>query len=160
MSFGGARESRLLVYVTALIALMLTVLPLPQALSILWPYFLVLVVLYWSTMAPRAGGIFIGFLAGLCLDVLHGTQLGEHALALSFLTYVAIRFHLLTRAKPIFEQCLFVLAAMFVYEGLLWAIDGWTGQTVNSWTRWPPVLTSTLVWPLIVGLLGRLHSPR
>jgi rod shape-determining protein MreD len=160
MSLAGGRDSTLLVYITALVALMLTVLPLPQILLIVWPHVLVLVVLYWSTMAPRGGGMLIGFLGGLCLDVLQGTQMGQHALALSFLTYLAIRFHLLTRAKPIFEQSLFVLAALIAYEVLLWAIDGFAGHHAGSWTRWLPVLTSTLAWPLVVGLLGRLHSPR
>ncbi|HXS31447.1 MAG TPA: rod shape-determining protein MreD, partial [Steroidobacteraceae bacterium] len=63
------RESALLVWITALIALMITVMPLPKILSVLWPNMLVLVVLYWSTMMPGAGGILIGFLGGLCLDV-------------------------------------------------------------------------------------------
>jgi rod shape-determining protein MreD len=161
MSFGPARESALLVYVTAIIALMLSVLPLPQLLSIVWPQLLVLVIIYWSTMTPRAGGILVAFLAGLCLDVFHGTQLGQHSLALSLVAYLAIRLHLLTRAKPIFEQAVFVLIAMLVYELLLWAIDGWSGgKGTSDWTRWIPTVTSALTWPLIVGLLGRLHSPR
>ena len=156
----GSRDSAPLVYVTAGLALMLGVLPLPQWLSVLWPHFLVLVVLYWSTMTPRAGGILVAFLAGICLDVFNGSQLGQHALALSFLAYLAIRLHLLTRAKPIFEQSLFVLLALFVYEGVLWAVDGWSGQRINTWTRWVAVVTSAMCWPLIVGLLGRLHRPR
>jgi rod shape-determining protein MreD len=154
------RESPLLVYITVLIALMLTVLPLPQILSIIWPNLLVLVVLYWSTLTPRAGGMLVGFLAGLTLDVLNGSQLGQHAFALSLVTYLALRLHLLTRAKPIFEQALFVLIALFVYEGALWAIDGFSSHSTGTWTRWVHVLTGAAIWPLIVGLLGRLHSPR
>jgi rod shape-determining protein MreD len=160
MILSSPRDSRLAAYVTAVIAMMLGILPLPQWLSLVWPHFLVLVVLYWSTMAPRAGGILLAFLAGICLDVFTGSQLGQHSLALSFLAYLAIRMHLLTRAKPIFEQSVFVLVALFIYEGVLWAVDGWSGQRVSSWTRWVPVLTSAMVWPLVVGLLGRLHQPR
>lgn len=160
MSFGNPRESSLLVYITALIALMLTVLPLPQLLSIFWPQFLVLTILYWSTMTPRAGGILVAFLGGLALDVMMGTQLGQHSLALSLLGYLAIRAHLLTRAKPIFEQSLFVFGALLIYEGVLWAIDGWSGRDASSWTRWLHVVTGSMIWPVIVGLLGRLHAPR
>ena len=154
------RESPVLVYITVLIALMLSVLPLPQLLSIVWPNLLVLVVLYWSTLTPRAGGMLVGFLAGLTLDVLNGSQLGQHAFALSLVTYLALRLHLLTRAKPIFEQALFVLIALFVYEGALWAIDGFSSHSTGTWTRWVHVATGAAIWPLIVGLLGRLHSPR
>ena len=78
----------------------------------------------------------------------------------ALVTYLAIRAHLLTRAKPIFEQSLFVVVALLVYEGVLWAIDGFSGRDTGSWTRWMHVVTGALVWPLIVGLLGRLHSPR
>ncbi len=125
--FAG-RESPLLIYITALIALVLTLLPLPQLVSIVWPNLLVLVVLYWSTMAPQAGGMLLGFLAGLALDVLGGSQLGQHAFAMALLTYLALRLHLLTRAKPLFEQSIFVVIAIVVYEATLWAIDGFSSR--------------------------------
>lgn len=157
---GAPHESALLTWITALIGLMLTVMPLPQFLSVLWPNMLVLAILYWSTMTPRAGGILIGFLGGLCLDVLTGSQLGQHALALSLLCYLAIRLHLLVRAKPLFEQALFVLAALVLYEAVLWAIDGFSAQGTGDWTRWVHVITGAAIWPLMAGLLGRLHTPR
>jgi rod shape-determining protein MreD len=160
MIITGSRESRLLVYVTALIALMLTLMPLPRALGAVWPNLLVLVILYWSLMMPRAGGILIGFLGGLAIDVFVGSQLGQHALALSLLCFLGIRFHLLIRAKPLFEQALFVLAALLLYEAVLWAIDGFSNQSTGSWTRWLHTLTGAVLWPLVAGLLGRLHSPR
>jgi rod shape-determining protein MreD len=156
----GTRESALLVYVTALLALTVSLLPLPRLLSVFWPNVLVLVVLYWSTMTPRAGGILVGFLAGLTLDLLNGSQLGQHAFAMCLVTYLALRLHLLTRAKPIFEQALFVAIALFVYEAALWAIDGFSGHHTGTWTRWLHIATGAAVWPLITGLLGRLHSPR
>lgn len=160
MTLAAPRESRLLVYVTVLAALLLTLLPLPKYAAILRPPLVVVVILYWSTMTPRAGGILIGFLAGMVIDLLQGTQLGEHALALSFVTYLAVRLHLLTRAKPIFEQSLFALIALLLYETLLWAIDGWSGHALNDWMRWLPSLTGAAIWPLVVGLLGRTHTAR
>jgi rod shape-determining protein MreD len=156
----GTREPILLVYVTALLALTVSLLPLPQLVSIVWPNLLVLVVLYWSTMTPRAGGMLVGFLTGLTIDLLNGSQLGQHAFAMCLVTYLAIRLHLLTRAKPIFEQALFVAIALLVYEAALWAIDGFSGHHTGSWRRWVHIATGAAVWPLITGLLGRLHSPR
>jgi rod shape-determining protein MreD len=159
MNLGG-RESRLMILTTVIIAMVLSVLPLPPWLVIVRPAFLVLVVLYWSSMAPHAFGIFLGWLSGLAIDVFQGAQLGEHALALAFITYLAVRFHLLVRAKPIFEQSLFVLLALLVYETLLWWIDGWSGHALNSPTRWVHAITGAMIWPLVVGVLGRTHSPR
>ena len=65
---------------TALLALILTVLPLPATLALVRPMFLVLTVLYWSIASPRAGGIALGFFSGLMLDVFQSPVLGEHAL--------------------------------------------------------------------------------
>ena len=154
------RESPLLVWITVLIALVLTLLPLPQWLAILWPNVVLLAVLYWSTMAPATGGMLVGFVAGLALDVIDGSQLGQHAFAFSLLTYLAIKLHLLTRAKPIFEQTIFALLALLIYEATLWAIDGFSNRSTGTWLRWMHVPVGAILWPLIVGLLGRLHAPR
>lgn len=153
-------ESFLLLALTALIGIVASVIPLPYWLAVLRPAFVVLVVLYWSTMAPQAGGIALGFCCGLILDVLNGAPLGEHALALALVSYLAIKLHLLVRAKPIFEQSLFVFAALMVYETMLWLIDGWSGHPLSTPLRWLHTLTGGLLWPVVVGFLGRFHSPR
>lgn len=154
------RRPRLLVIITALIGLVLSLVPLPHWAAVARPAFLVLVVLYWSTMMPRAGGMTLGFGSGLALDAFQGSVLGEHALAVSFVTYLAIRLNLLVRAKPIFEQSLFVFAALMAYETLLWVIDGWTGYALSSPLRWLQAITGGLVWPIVVGLLGRFNLAR
>jgi rod shape-determining protein MreD len=158
--FDRGRESPVLAWVTMLIALVLTLLPLPQSLAILWPNLVLLTVFYWSTMAPTAGGVLIGFAAGLALDVLGGAQLGQHAFAFTLLTYLALKLHLLTRAKPIFEQAIFVLLALLIYEATLWAIDGFSSRSTGSWLRWLHVPVGAILWPIVTGLLGRLHAPR
>ena len=109
-----------------------------------------LVVLYWSTMVPRAGGMLLGFASGLALDVF-GLGAGRACPGAAFVTYLAIRLHLLVRAKPLFEQSLFVFAALMVYEFLLWVIDGWSGHPLSTPTRWVHTLTGGLIWPLVVG---------
>ena len=154
----SSAHPRLMILGTALAGLVLTLLPLPHWLAVAWPTFLVLVVLYWSTMMPRAGGMTLGFAAGLALDAFQGSVLGEHALAL--VTYLAIRLHLLVRAKPLFEQSLFVFAALMAYEFLLWVIDGWSGHALSTPLRWLPTVTGGLLWPLVAGILGRFHQAR
>jgi rod shape-determining protein MreD len=155
-----SRESLPAILLTSAVALVLSILPLPGWLPVIRPAFLVLAVLYWSTMAPFVAGLTLGFAGGLALDVFQGSLLGEHALALALVTYLATRFHLMMRAKPIFEQSLYVLLALIGYESLLWVIDGWTGRSLSSPLRWIHTLTGALIWPLVVGVLGRFHSSR
>jgi len=151
---------RLIVLTTTIIAMVFTVIPLPTWLAIVRPAFLVLTVLYWSIMVPRAGGLLLGYGSGLALDVFQGSLLGEHGLALAFVTYLAIRLHLLMRAKPLFEQSLFVFAALMVYEFVLWVIDGWSGHPLSTPARWVHAATGSLIWPLVVGILGRFRTSR
>ena len=154
------RSSFALVALTALVGLILTLVPLPHWVALARPAFLVLVVLYWSTMAPFSAGIGLGFVSGLALDVFEGSLLGEHALALAFVTYLAVRLHLLMRAKPLFEQSIFVFAGLVVYEFLLWVIDGWSGHPTTGPARWVHTVSGGLMWPVIVGFLGRFHTPQ
>lgn len=156
-----ASEPRLLVIVTALVALVLQVIPLPYWLAMARPALLVLVVLYWSVAAPRAGGIAIGFIAGLALDVFSGSVLGQHALAVALVSYLAIRFHLQIRNHSIFQQALFAFAALSLYEFVVWAIDGWSGQPIAGHRRWLHPLAGALCWPLVViALDGRRTASR
>lgn len=147
-------DSRARLMLSALVALILTVLPLPPWLDVVRPAFLVLTVLYWSVNAPRAGGLAIGFFAGLLLDVFQGPVLGEHALALTLITYIAVREHQRIRSKPAIQQALIVFAALILYEVVLFMIDGWTGNPVTSPLRWVHTVTGALIWPPTAAILS------
>jgi rod shape-determining protein MreD len=147
-------DSRTRLLLSAVVALVLTVLPLPRWLDVVRPAFLVLTVLYWSVNAPRAGGLAIGFFAGLMLDVFQGPVLGEHALALSLITYIAVREHQRIRSKPAIQQAMIVFAALVVYEVVLFMIDGWTGHPVTSPVRWVHTLSGALIWPPAAAILS------
>ncbi len=155
-----AVEPRGRVALTAFVALVLTVLPLPEWLAIARPAFLVLTVIYWSIAAPRAGGLTLGFASGLTLDVFRGAVLGQHALALTTITYVAVREHQRIRSKPAFQQSLIVFGALGAYELIVLFIDGWSGHPVGNALRWVPVLTGALIWPFAAAVLERSHGPR
>ena len=147
-------DSRARLILSVLVALIFTVLPLPPWLDVVRPAFLVLTVIYWSVNAPRAGGLAIGFFAGLLLDVFQGPVLGEHALALSLITYIAVREHQRIRSKPAIQQALIVFAALILYEVVLFMIDGWTGHPVTSPLRWVHTVTGALIWPPAAAILN------
>jgi len=147
-------DSRGRMLLSAFVALALTVVPLPPWLDVLRPAFLVLTVLYWSINAPRTGGIAFGFFAGLMLDVFQGPVLGEHALALSLITYITVREHQRIRSKPAIQQALIVFGALTVYELVLFMIDGWTGHPVTSSLRWVHIVTGALIWPPAAAVLA------
>ena len=155
-----AVEPRAAMLFSSFVALIFQVVPLPAGLSIVRPAFLVIVVLYWSISAPRAGGLFFPFLCGLALDVFQGAVLGEHGLVLVTVAFLAIRFHLLIRNKPLFEQALIAFAALAFYEFIVWCIGGFSGHTLNAGLRWLHPITGGLLWPVVSGVLARTHRPR
>src|ERR1700754_5040536 len=138
----------------ALLALILTVIPLPPTLALVRPMFLVLAVLYWSIASPRAGGIGLGFISGLLLDVFQSPVLGEHALALSIITYVAVREHQKIRTKPAFQQSLIVFAFLVTYETILFLIDGWTHHPITNPQRWAHTLSGAILWAPVAAVLN------
>lgn len=152
------REPRWAVTFTLLLALIATVVPLPDWLDKVRPSFLALVVVYWSIFAPHAGGMFAAWLAGLALDVFNGEVLGQHALALALVAYVAMTLHQRLRNQTLVQQSLFVFAVLTANEFIVWSIEGWTGHAASTFWRWIQPMIAAMLWPFIAMLLGRTHT--
>ena len=154
----GPRSPRLTLAVLSLVALVLCALPLPRIVDPLRPDFLLLVVIWFALMLPRAGGLLFAWFAGMALDAFRGVVLGQNALAFVVIAYLVHRFHLRIRMFPLAHQSLVVLSLLWIYQFLLFWIDGVTGHPLTDWARWLPVITGALIWPLLAGLLGRLTA--
>ena len=152
----AADASRITLYVAALLALVLSAVPLPHVLDLARPDFLLLVVIWFAVMAPRAGGLLFAWCAGLMLDAFRGLVLGENALAFVAVAYLAHRLHLRVRMFPLMHQSLVVMSLLWVYQFTLFWIDGVTGHPLTDWARWLPVVTGALLWPVFNGLMGRI----
>jgi len=153
------RNPRVPLYVAALVALLASAVPLPHWLDLLRPDFLLLVVIWFAILVPRAGGLAFAWMAGLALDAFRGEILGQNALAFVAVAYLAHRFHLRVRMFPITHQSLVVFMLLFIYQLLLFSIDGFSGHPLTDWARWLPVLTGALIWPVLDGVLGRFAAP-
>jgi rod shape-determining protein MreD len=153
-----ARNPRLMLLALTLAALVLSAVPLPHILDLLRPDFVLLTVMWFALMLPRAGGLASAWIAGLVFDAFHGVVLGENALAFVVIAFLVHRFHLRMRMYPLSQQALVVLVLLLIYQFLLFWIDGVTGHPVNSWVRWLPVLTGALLWPVLTGFMGRIMT--
>lgn len=131
------------------VALMLTALPMPHWAALWRPAWVALVLIYWCIASPAYSGIVTGWILGLFLDVLTGTLLGQHALGLAVVAFVAHRFHLQVRVLPIWQQCVSVFGLIFVYQALVLWINGIQGLPVFAAAYWSSPLVSMLLWPWI-----------
>jgi rod shape-determining protein MreD len=139
------------------LTLALSLVPLPHLISSFRPDWVAVVLLYWSLTAPRRFSLLTAFWMGIVLDTLSGSLLGQHALALLVIVYVAERLHLRIRVFPVSQLGLTVLALLGLYEFILFWIDGVAGRTVPLSERWGPPLAGTLVW---LALLAVFDSGR
>ena len=57
------------------------------------PDLLALALVFWNVHQPRRVGVGLAFLFGLLIDVHQGALLGQHALAYTLLSFVAITIH-------------------------------------------------------------------
>ncbi len=136
-----------------ILAMYLTILPIPG-----WPWdyrppWAALAILFWCFAEPRRVGILTAFVMGLLLDVLTGTLLGQHALSLSVTAYLALIIRPRIRIFPPWQQTFFV-ALILLSERLLtlWII-GATGQTLPSLDYWFSALAGLACWPILAWLL-------
>jgi rod shape-determining protein MreD len=128
------------------LTLTLSLVPLPHVISSFRPDWVAVVLLFWSLTAPRRFSLLTAFWVGIVLDTLSGSLLGQHALALLVIVYIAERLHLQIRVFPVSQLGLTVLALLGLYEFILFWIDGVAGRTVPLSERWGPPLAGTLVW--------------
>ena len=143
-----SRGTRLLpVLACIILALILAIVPLPGSAAPYRPDWAALTLIYWSIVLPRTVSVGLAWLVGIVLDVSQGTLLGQHALALSLITYMTVKFHLQLRVFPWSQMTGVVLALLALYQFILFWINGVAGTYAPAVTYWGPVLSGTLLWP-------------
>ena len=144
---------RMPILVSLIIALMLTMAPMPVWADALRPEWVAMTLIYWSMKLPKLYSVGHAWLIGIVLDVAHGTFLGQHALALSCVVYLTIKFHLQLRVYPVVQMALTIVALLSLYKFLLFWINGVTGIHTPLAAYWGPVVTSAIFWPLVTLVL-------
>lgn len=140
---------RLPVILCIVFAFMLTIAPLPEWAEDFRPDWVALTLIYWSMTLPRTYSIGSAWLTGIILDVAQGTLLGQHALALSFVVYITVKFHLQLRVFPLLQMTATVFAMLAIYQFILFWINGVAGVHSEAVTYWGPVISGSILWPLI-----------
>jgi rod shape-determining protein MreD len=136
--------------VTVVAALILSIVPLPDAVAPFRPDWVAMVLLYWSLIEPRRYGLLTAFWLGLVLDTLSGTLLGQHSLSLLVIVFLSQRFYFRIRAFPASQVATVVIGLLAIYQFLLFWIDGVAGREVSLIERAGPVITGGALWLLVL----------
>ena len=134
-------------------ALSLTILPMPEMISMFRPPWILLLVLYIEYFLPGKFKLSALLLTGLLLDVLLSTVIGEHSFALLLITWIASsksrRFQFFSMMQQICLIGFFCLA----YQAVICFIDGLLGFHYMMLSPFTSALMGMFFWPWI-RLLG------
>lgn len=141
-----------------LLALLLNMIPLGDLPGI--PDFLALVLTFWCIREPLKMGMGMALLLGLCMDVINGSALGQHALAYVLLAYAAnslsrriLWFPMIEQAMQVFPLLLLVQVVMLITRMLADARFPGMSYFLGS-------IIATLLWhPMTYLLLMPQYQP-
>lgn len=154
----STRESRSLIMLTIIAALSLSMLPLPEILSPLKPYWMALVLIYWSLETRNMISLGLAFFIGLVMDVLSGSLMGMHALSLVVMVFLVQRFRPRLRFFPPWQQALGVAGILINDRIILIWITALLGEPMPTWQYWLPPLVSVVIWPWLFLFLDSLRA--
>lgn len=146
------RELPLLIALT-LIALVLTILPVPEPVESLRPHWLLLVLTAWTLRRETHLVLPVALAAGLVLDATRGVTLGLHCVALLVPLALLLHWRSLLRAIPLWQSTLATTALFITYAALLSLLDTMTAEHSRLAAHWWPIVVSVPLWPIFVLLL-------
>lgn len=140
-----------------IVALLLTMVPLPEWARYLRPDWVGLVLVYWCLALPERIGVGTGWTVGLLVDLLTGTLLGQHAMSLAIIAWLVQKLHRRIRLFPVWQQALTVLVLLILHQLLSLWISQMIGRPGVPWYYWAPSITGMLFWPLVFSILRNMR---
>ena len=143
------------ILVTMLVAVLLTVIPVPDSIQHYWPDWITLVVFYWVLVLPAYLGVMFGWMNGLIEDIVTFSLLGQHALGKALVGTMAAIFYKKFRLFNFLEKIFLI----FILQSINIGISAWTNHLAFDAPidriLWQPALTTALIWPLVSFLMDQ-----
>ena len=147
---------RWLVPTTLIIALFLSMVPLPLEWRWWRPEFVALLAIYWATYSPDYFGVFYAWLFGLFLDVIELSPLGYHSVGLVVVAYVSHVAYQRIRGYTIWQQAAWVFVLIGIYQLFCNWVSGLMGKPVEGSDFLIAALITASLWPLLVMNLRKI----
>jgi len=125
------------------------------------PDLVALILVFWAIHQPQRVGIGAAFLLGLVMDVHQSALLGQHALAYSALSFLAIGIHRRILWFSVPSQALQLLPLFAAAHALTVVIRLLTGDFSPGWSVVLSPLIEALLWPVasVLLLLPQRQAP-
>lgn len=139
--------------ITILIALVLSIMPLPIELRPFWPNWAALIVIYWAMALPHRVNIGTAWIVGFLLDILLGTILGVHALALAIVTFVVSSNFQKLRNFSVWQQSFLIGVFLVLYHIIVFWVNRFLISLNFSIEYIMPALSGAVLWLWLFPLL-------
>lgn len=147
----------LIITFTLLLALIVSIIPMPLSIDAFRPDWVLVVVVYWAIALPRRINVITAAVMGLLLDVLLGATLGIHSAAMAICVYIAVVNYQKIRNFSYLQQSLIIGVLSALYHLLVF----WVQRLLNDIAFLPsylyPVLTTMILWPWAFLLLRKVR---
>ncbi len=145
-----------LVLLTSALALALSIWRVPDWALWLRPELPLMLVVYWIVSLPFRIGMIYAWLMGCMLDLLSGSLLCQHGLALTIVAYLVFLFHQRTAVYSVPQQSLAVFVLVALYHLVNYWIYGLTGGAFIDFAFLLSALSSAILWGLFRSMLDVL----
>lgn len=136
-----------MMWCSLLIALLLSVVPMPEHLEMARPLWLALVLTFWAMNYPHQLGLLTAWSLGIAQDVLYGTSFGQHALGLTLVVFLVLTLQQRLKLFPLWQQSLALLVIYGLAQLVLLWLSSLSGMRPELSYYALPVLVSCLLWP-------------
>lgn len=141
----------MVIVASLLVAIVLSILPLPSWMISFWPLWVALVIIFWSAYLPNLVSLWLVWFVGLFQDVLQGSLLGEHALACIVVSFMASAMSHQIKLFSLWQQMIKIGIILIIYQLIVIVFEGWS---INHCVLFVcPLLTSLVIWPWILVLM-------
>lgn len=148
----------LLLCSSLLLAMVLSVAPIPDALQFARPLWLALILVFWVFESSHNFQMVLAWLAGLAQDVLYGTLFGVHAFFLLFVVFCAMRFQQRLKMFPLWQQVIFLMVVFSFGQFFVFWVNQFSGSNLMISAYIFPALLSSLFWPWLYMIMSSLQK--
>lgn len=153
----GQASGGWVIVMSVLVALLLSIIPMPFWAQWGRPEWLAMVLVYWVIALPERIGVGIAWCSGLALDIIEGSPLGQNAFAISLVAYVSLVLYQRMRMYTPWQQAAVIFVLIGVYQLVSHWVQTITGVLSPNLLFLLPALVSALLWPWLSVLLRFLR---
>ncbi|UPR33225.1 rod shape-determining protein MreD [Vibrio cyclitrophicus] len=150
-------RSKVVIFCSFLVALILQTIPWPGSLDLFRPSWLLLVTCYWVLALPHRVNVGSALILGLLWDLLIGSTLGIRGMMMAIVMYIIAMNFLVIRNMALWQQAMIIAALTVLFEVLIFFGEYLIQDVVfNPLSLWS-ALINCILWPWMFLLMRRVR---